>query len=155
MGGLGLIPGSARSSGEGNTPVFLPAESYGQKNLVGYSPWSHKEFSTTKWLTLSFFFFPGDLPDPGIEPMSPALAGRFCTTESLRNITDTQISVTAQLLASSATWQGHAEQRGGWVTGDEQAPSPKRCLYSEYDCSQNSRSGFKYWDFNLHLLVSS
>ena len=22
-----------------------------------------------------------DLPDPGIEPASPALAGRFCTTE--------------------------------------------------------------------------
>ena len=25
--------------------------------------------------------FPGDLPDPGIEPTSPALAGRFLTTE--------------------------------------------------------------------------
>ena len=24
---------------------------------------------------------PGDLPDPGIEPMSPVLAGRFSTTE--------------------------------------------------------------------------
>ena len=24
---------------------------------------------------------PGDLPDPGIEPMSPALVGRFFTTE--------------------------------------------------------------------------
>ena len=24
---------------------------------------------------------PGDLPDPGIEPMSPALAGRFFTAE--------------------------------------------------------------------------
>ena len=24
---------------------------------------------------------PGDLPDPGIEPQSPALAGRFFTTE--------------------------------------------------------------------------
>ena len=24
---------------------------------------------------------PGDLPDPGIKPMSPALAGRFFTTE--------------------------------------------------------------------------
>ena len=27
---------------------------------------------------------PGDLPDPGIEPTSPALAGRFFTTEPLR-----------------------------------------------------------------------
>ena len=25
---------------------------------------------------------PGDLPDPGIEPASSMLAGRFCTTES-------------------------------------------------------------------------
>ena len=24
---------------------------------------------------------PGDLPDPGIKPVSPALAGRLCTTE--------------------------------------------------------------------------
>ena len=28
---------------------------------------------------------PGDLPDPGIETVSPALAGRFFTTESLVN----------------------------------------------------------------------
>ena len=27
------------------------------------------------------FPFPGDLPDLGIEPVSPALAGGFCTTE--------------------------------------------------------------------------
>ena len=27
---------------------------------------------------------PGDLPDPGIEPMSPALAGGFFTTEPPR-----------------------------------------------------------------------
>ena len=25
------------------TPVFLPAESHGQRSLVGYSPWGHKE----------------------------------------------------------------------------------------------------------------
>ena len=30
------------------------------------------------WL---LFPSPGDLPDPGIEPMSPTLAGRFFTTE--------------------------------------------------------------------------
>ena len=32
------------------------------------------------------FLLQGDLPDPGVEPASPeapALAGRFCTTESL------------------------------------------------------------------------
>ena len=25
------------------TPVFLPGESHGQRSLVGYSPWDHKE----------------------------------------------------------------------------------------------------------------
>ena len=37
------------------TPVFLPGESHGQRSLVGYSPWSHKESDTTEWLTLSLF----------------------------------------------------------------------------------------------------
>ena len=35
------------------TPVFLPGESHGQRSLVGYSPWGHKELDTTEWLTLS------------------------------------------------------------------------------------------------------
>ena len=28
------------------TPVFLPGESHGQRNLVGYSPWGHKTDTT-------------------------------------------------------------------------------------------------------------
>ena len=32
------------------TPVFLPGESHGQRNLVGYSPWGRKELDTTEWL---------------------------------------------------------------------------------------------------------
>ena len=43
---MGLISGLGRSPGEGNgkpTPVFLPGESYGQRSLVGYNPWGHKE----------------------------------------------------------------------------------------------------------------
>ena len=49
---LGSIPESRSSSGEGNTqssiltPVFLSGESHGQKSLVGYSPWGHKESDT-------------------------------------------------------------------------------------------------------------
>ena len=30
------------------TPVFLPGESHGQRSLVGYSRWSHKELDTTE-----------------------------------------------------------------------------------------------------------
>ena len=43
-GDTGLIPGSGRSPGVGNsnpTPVFLPGKSEGQRNLAGYSPWGH------------------------------------------------------------------------------------------------------------------
>ena len=32
------------------TPVFLPGEFHGQRSLVGYSPWGHKELDTTEWL---------------------------------------------------------------------------------------------------------
>ena len=33
------------------TPVFLPGEFHGQRSLVGYSSWSHKESDMTEWLT--------------------------------------------------------------------------------------------------------
>ena len=32
------------------TPVFLPGKSHGQRILVGYSPWGHKELDTTERL---------------------------------------------------------------------------------------------------------
>ena len=34
-------------------PVFLPGESHGQRSLVSYCPWGHKESDTTEPLTLS------------------------------------------------------------------------------------------------------
>ena len=43
-GEVGSIPESRISPGEGNgTPIFLPEKSHGQRSLVGYRPWSHKE----------------------------------------------------------------------------------------------------------------
>ena len=33
------------------TPVFLPGEFHGDRSLVGYSSWGHKELDTTEWLT--------------------------------------------------------------------------------------------------------
>ena len=30
------------------TPVFLPEEFHGQRSLVGYSPWGHRESDTTE-----------------------------------------------------------------------------------------------------------
>ena len=37
------------------TPLFLPGEFHGQRNLVGYSTWGRKELDTTERLTLSLF----------------------------------------------------------------------------------------------------
>ena len=53
-GDQGLIPGSGRSPGEENgnpLQLFLPGESHGQRRLVGYSLWSHKESDMTERLT--------------------------------------------------------------------------------------------------------
>ena len=33
---------------------ILPGEFHGQRSLVGYSPWGHKESDTTEWLHLDF-----------------------------------------------------------------------------------------------------
>ena len=60
--GVGLIPGSGRSPGgraelprkipwrraELPTPVYLPEESHGQRSLMGYNPWGHKESDMTE-----------------------------------------------------------------------------------------------------------
>ena len=37
------------------TRVFLPGEFHGQRSLVSYSPWGHKESDMTEWLTFSLF----------------------------------------------------------------------------------------------------
>ena len=50
-GDPGSIPGSGRSPGEGiwqPTPVFLPGGSHGQRILVSYSPWGHKQLDSTE-----------------------------------------------------------------------------------------------------------
>ena len=49
-GDVGSIPGSGRSSGEGNgntISVFLPGESHGQRS---YSPWGCKDSDTMEQL---------------------------------------------------------------------------------------------------------
>ena len=46
-GDAGSTPGSRRSPGE-PTPVFLPQKSHGQRSLMGYSPWGHKESDMTE-----------------------------------------------------------------------------------------------------------
>ena len=85
-GDAGSLSGSGRSSGGDGIPypVFLPGKSLGWRSLAGYSPWGQKESDMTERFHFSEFSrqeywsglpfpSPGDLPDPGIEPRSPAL----------------------------------------------------------------------------------
>ena len=56
---MDLIPGWGRSPREGNgypLQYFLLGKSHGQRSLVGYSLWGHKESDTTEQLTLSLYF---------------------------------------------------------------------------------------------------
>ena len=57
-GDPGSSPGSGRSPGEGNgNPLQYSCleKSYGQRSLVSYSPWGHKELDTTEQLHFLFF----------------------------------------------------------------------------------------------------
>ena len=40
-----------------STPVLLPGKSHGQRSLVGYSPWGHKELDTTERLHFLLLHF--------------------------------------------------------------------------------------------------
>ena len=46
------------------TPVFLSGEPHGQRSLVGYSPWGHKESDKTEatWHTQVYLHFSQILP---------------------------------------------------------------------------------------------
>ena len=48
-------------------------------SLPGPSVHGISQAGILEWVAVPF---PGDLPDPGIEPTSPALVDRFFTTES-------------------------------------------------------------------------
>ena len=55
---MGSLPGSGISPGGGSgnpLQLFLPGKSHGQRSLVGYSSWDHKESDTTKQLNTQHF----------------------------------------------------------------------------------------------------
>ena len=57
VGDLGSILGLARSPGGGHGNPFLYSSlknPQGQRSLVGYSPWGHKELDTTEWLSTAW-----------------------------------------------------------------------------------------------------
>ena len=42
------LPSESTEKPNNNTPVLLPGKSHGQRSLVGYSPWGHKESDMTE-----------------------------------------------------------------------------------------------------------
>ena len=57
------------------------SDSFVTPRTVGRQASLSMGFLRQEYWNESPFPSPGDLPDPGIEPTSPALAGRFFTTE--------------------------------------------------------------------------
>ena len=57
-GDLGSIPGSGRSSGEGNgNPLqYSAGKSYGWRRVIGYSPWGPKESDMTERFHFTYLF---------------------------------------------------------------------------------------------------
>ena len=58
-GDLSSFPGLRRSPEVENgnpTPIFLPGEFHGQRGLVGYSPWVHKELDMIEQLSTAQLF---------------------------------------------------------------------------------------------------
>ena len=62
-------------------PVFSPGEFHGQRSLVGYSLWGHKESNTTEKLTHTQTHASKELDPTCHNYASPDLAGGFFTTE--------------------------------------------------------------------------
>ena len=54
MGVRSLGQEDALEEGMALTLVFLPGESHGQRSLMGYSLWGHKESDTTEGLTQEY-----------------------------------------------------------------------------------------------------
>ena len=57
---MGSIPGLGKFPGVGNgkpIPVFLPGKFHGQKSLVGYSSWGHKESDRMSDFTFTFIIY--------------------------------------------------------------------------------------------------
>ena len=63
-GDPGSIPGSGRAPGEGNgNPLQYSCleNPHGQRNLVGYIPWDHKELDMSEQLIFTFYRSPNRL----------------------------------------------------------------------------------------------
>ena len=77
------------------TPVFLPAEFHGQRSLVGYSPWGHRESDTTEQLTLTSLVYYVDLYKVSLAECPANLRHSPCLTELIPEANHRQIHPSA------------------------------------------------------------
>ena len=68
------------------SPVFLPRESYGQRSLVGYSPWGRKESDTTE---STYHAFMRSKCSP-----RPRIANHTCGLCEMQNLRPTELEST-------------------------------------------------------------
>ena len=79
--------------------MFLPGKSHGQRSLVGYSPWGHKESNMTERL-----HFPprGLMPYPGLLHPEPLTCSSPLLTHTSSGDTQTQFCLS--LCGVSVSW---------------------------------------------------
>ena len=59
-GDSGPMPGWGRSPGGGHAThsrILALKNPHGQRSMVGYSPWGHKELDTTEWLSTYVYIY--------------------------------------------------------------------------------------------------
>ena len=122
---LGSTPGLGRSSGGGhdNPLQYSCLENpHGQRNLVGYSSWGHKESDTTEWLSIYIsldlgFFFLRRIESKGI-PSHVHLFKQAVFQPSLKSTGVPQTKVESTGVQSDSLFP----------------PSLKRCNLPKKDC---------------------
>ena len=63
-----------------NLPITQNAQTWGNHQIMPWTGWKVRPVPGTKYWSGLSFALPGDLPDPGMELVSPALAGLFSST---------------------------------------------------------------------------
>ena len=65
-------------------PVLLPGEFHGQRSLVSYSPWSHKESDMTEWPFIRYLLFLISAENLGVLAVSDGIVcGMPCSCRSV------------------------------------------------------------------------
>ena len=60
------------------TPIFLPEKSHGQRSLMDYSPWAHKELDRTEWLSTSTGTDNCEVPFPSVSLFTCTYFHLYC-----------------------------------------------------------------------------